>query len=99
MDFELELIHRDEINVDYILALLAKLTGVDDKEKEKREKQIKDLIDGTVELRSKKALIEKFIAENIPHIEKTDDVSKHFGQFWNKERIAAFNDLVAAERS
>lgn len=97
VDFELELIHKDEINVDYILALLAKLTGTDEKEKKQKEKQIKDLIDGTVQLRSKKELIEKFIAENIPHIQKTDDVSKQFGQFWTKEKVAAFEVLVAEE--
>jgi type I restriction enzyme R subunit len=97
LDFELELIHRDEINVDYILALLAKLTGTDEKEKKRNEKQIKDLIDGTVQLRSKKELIEKFIAENIPHIQKTEDVSKQFGQFWTKEKVAAFEVLVAEE--
>lgn len=97
VDFELELIHRDEINVDYILALLANLTETKGKEKTQREQQIKDLIDGSVKLRSKKELIEKFIAENIPHIEKSDDVSRQFGQFWNKERIDAFQKLVAEE--
>src|SRR5690606_13804797 len=97
VDFELELIHRDEINVDYILALLAKLAGTKGKEKTQREQQIKDLIDGTVQLRSKKELIEKFIAENIPTIDRPDDVSRQFGQFWNKERIDAFQNLVTEE--
>ena len=97
VDFELELIHRDEINVAYILELLAKLTGSDEKAKQQQKKQIADLIDGTVQLRSKKELIEKFIAENVPHISKTDDITGQFGQFWNKERIAAFQKLVAEE--
>ena len=50
------------------------------------------------QLRSKKELIEKFIAENVPHIAKTDDITGQFGQFWNKERIAAFQKLVAEEK-
>ena len=29
-------------------------------------------------------MIEKFIAENVPHISKTDDITGQFGQFWNK---------------
>lgn len=98
VDFELELLHRDEINVAYILELLAKLTGKDEKSRKQQEKQITALIDGTVQLRSKKELIEKFIAENLPHIPQTDDVSEQFGQFWNKERVDAFQKLVADEK-
>ncbi|MHB1178793.1 MAG: type I restriction endonuclease subunit R [Daejeonella sp.] len=97
VDFELELIHRDEINVAYILELLTKLTGTNDKIRKQQEKQIADLIDGTVQLRSKKELIEKFIVQNLPHIGKADDVSEQFGQFWTKERVDAFQKLVAEE--
>lgn len=97
VDFELELIHRDEINVTYILALLAKLTGKDENAQKQQKKQITDLIDGAVQMRSKKELIEKFIAENLPHIPETDDVTEQFGQFWNKERIDAFQRLVKEE--
>ncbi len=97
VDFELELIHRDEVNVAYILELLAKLTGTDEKTRQQQQKQISDLIDGTVQLRSKKELIEKFIAENVPYIAKTDNVTEQFGKFWNKERIDAFQKLVSEE--
>jgi type I restriction enzyme R subunit len=98
VDFELELIHRDEINVAYILELLAKLIGKDDKAQQQQKKQIIDLITGTVQMRSKKELIEKFIAENLPHIPQTDNVTEQFGQFWNKERLDAFQRLVADEK-
>lgn len=98
VDFELELLHRDEINVAYILELLAKLTGKDEKTRKQQKKQITALIDGTVQLRSKKELIEKFIAENLPQIQETDDVTEQFGQFWNKERVDAFQKLVADEK-
>lgn len=97
VDFELELIHRDEINVDYILRLLAKLSGSDVKTKKQIQKQITDLIDGTVQLRSKKELIEKFIAQNMPHISNAEDVNPEFASFWDKERLEAFQKLVAEE--
>lgn len=97
VDFELELIHRDEINVDYILALLANLTDADDKTRKQKVKHITDLIDGTVQLRSKKELIQKFIAENMPHIRNSEDVTSEFGAFWDKERVEAFQRLVAEE--
>jgi type I restriction enzyme R subunit len=98
VDFELELIHKDEINVAYILQLLAKLSGsADEKTKQQQKKQIDAIIDGTIQLRSKKDLIEKFIAENIPNIGKTDNVTEHFEDFWNKERVDAFQELVKEE--
>ena len=40
VDFELDLIHRDEINVDYILRLLQGLAGKDSRELEKRKQEI-----------------------------------------------------------
>jgi len=98
VDFELELIHRDEVSVDYILSLLAKLNNTDTPEKKAQQaKQIQDLIDGTVQLRSKKELIEKFIAENMPALGKDDDVKAKFNQFWTAERVSAFKELVEQE--
>jgi len=74
VDFELELIHRDEINVAYILQLLANLKDVRAEEKEKYRKAIVDLISGEAKLRNKRELIEKFINENLPEIEDATDI-------------------------
>jgi type I restriction enzyme R subunit len=54
VDFELELIHRDEINVVYILKLLGKLHEAEEEEKEAQRKVISDLLGGEAQLRSKK---------------------------------------------
>lgn len=62
VDFELELIHRDQINVAYIHTLLALLKETKKSEREQQEKAIRDLLDRDVDLRSKRELIEKFIA-------------------------------------
>ncbi len=97
VDFELELIHRDEINVAYILNLLAKLHQGNEQEREKRKKEIIDLIAGEAHLRSKRELIEKFIQENLPHIEDTDDIADEFERFWNEEQQGAFKKLCAEE--
>ena len=43
VDFEVELIHRDEINVRYILTLLANYHGEGDAEQARIKKQIADL--------------------------------------------------------
>ncbi|MEJ7830132.1 MAG: type I restriction endonuclease subunit R, partial [Segetibacter sp.] len=78
VDFELELIHRDDINVAYILQLLAKLKGATTGEKTQQRKAIIDLLTGEIQLRSKKDLIEKFIQENLPVISKVKDIPEAF---------------------
>lgn len=97
IDFELELIHRDEINVTYILKLLAKLNNSSTEEGEKQKKAIIDLISGDVELRSKRELIEKFIEENLPVIQDNDDIPDEFNKFWEAERGIALNKITVEE--
>ena len=94
VDFELELIHRDEINVAYILKLLANLKG---KDTEKHRKEIIDLLTGETNLRSKRELIEKFIYENLPHIEDSDNIQEEFEKFWTDEQILAFKKICEEE--
>ena len=97
VDFELELIHRDEINVAYILKLLAKLKQADASEQEKQKKALIDLLTGDVELRSKRELIEKFIEENLPHIEDVDDIADEFEKYWQEQKVLALDKLCEEE--
>ena len=97
IDFELELIHRDDINVTYIINLLAKLKDAPAAEAEQQRKAILDLIAGEVELRSKRELIEKFIQENLPQIKDSDEISNEFDTYWNKEKIKAVRILSQEE--
>ena len=97
IDFELELIHRDEINVTYILNLLSKLKDASVDEQEKQKKNIIDTVTNDPKLRSKRELIIKFILENLPNIEDSDDVSDEFDAFWNIEREKAFINLSKEE--
>jgi len=94
VDFELELIRRDEINVAYILKLLANLKG---KDQDKQRKEIIDLLTGEAHLRSKRELIEKFIIENLPQIDDADDIPEAFEKFWNEEQITAFKKICEEE--
>lgn len=98
VDFELSLIHRDEINVAYILNLLMKLNKLPPEEAKKRQKEIIDLVAGEVQLRSKRELIEKFIEENLPKLTATDNVLSEFGDYWDKHKQAAFEKLCADEK-
>lgn len=97
VDFELELIHRDEINVSYIIQLLIKLKSQTQKDTTKAEKEIFNLLSTEATLRSKRELIEKFILENLPVISDPDNITPAFEQFWNKEQQKEFSKIVQEE--
>jgi len=98
IDFEVELIHSDTINVTYILKLLAKQhQTTDEQEKKKQKKQILDMLSSDVELRSKRDLIEKFIEEMLPNLTDEDDMEDEFKKFWEEQRIMALKKLCDEE--
>lgn len=99
VDFELELIHRDEINVGYILSLLANLkdSNLKGEKLEQKKKEIHDILAGDPKLRSKKELIEKFIEENLPLVSDSDLIQDAFTDFWNEEKRMAFERIAQEE--
>lgn len=97
VDFELELIHRDEINVAYILHLLIKLKSQTKKDTTEAEKEIFNLLGTEATLRSKRELIEKFILENLPIISDPENITPAFEQFWNEEQQKEFSKIVSEE--
>ncbi len=97
VDFELELIHKDEINVAYIIQLLIKLKSKVQKDTTQTEKEIFNLLNTDAQLRSKRELIEKFIQENLPQLENTDDINEEFEKFWSKEQVLSFEKLIREE--
>ncbi|MFL0143074.1 type I restriction endonuclease subunit R [Tenacibaculum maritimum] len=97
VDFELELIHRDEINVTYILKLLANLKDAKKEEQEAKKKEIVDALTGEANLRSKRELIEKFIEDNLPQIEDSETIPQEFEKFWSEEQQKAFEVFVKEE--
>lgn len=104
IDFELELIQRDEINVAYILRLLAELKSDEQSDDEtirrdanNRRKSILDLLGSETQLRSKRELIERFINEQMPHISKSTDIESAFSEFWQAERQKEFEAICADE--
>jgi len=98
VDFELELIRKDEINVIYILKLLAELKDTNSGDKAKKQKEIIDLLAGESNLRSKRELIEKFILENLPVIDDAENIPQEFEKFWSEEQQKAFNKLIKDEK-
>lgn len=98
IDFELELTVRDVIDFDYIIQLIAGLKNISsDAVREKKTEEILHLFDRDVKLRKKKELIRKFIEQNLPKIDKSDNVEKVFGEFWASERSNILKDIAQTE--
>ncbi len=98
IDFELELVHRDLINVAYIVKLIAKLKEAKTSESQQQKKAIMDLLGGDIELRSKRELIEKFIIENLPLIDNADNIADEFEKYWQEQKILALEKLCNEEQ-
>jgi type I restriction enzyme R subunit len=104
VDFELELIQRDEINVGYILRLLAEAVeeekSLDQHQRDQATQKraaIMDLLGSEQQLRSKKELIQKFIDENMPAIPPGQSIEDAFAAFWTEEREAEIAEICKAE--
>ena len=103
LDFELELIRRDEINVAYILSLLTALnTSVQEgdtsnaKAKAQR-KRIFELLSSEIQLRDKREIIERFIDQRMPMLGPEEDLRQAFSDFWSDERSKDFQRICDAE--
>ena len=91
--FEVELIKQIEINIDYILLLVKKYHDSHCQDKEVLI-SIRKAVDASPELRSKKALIETFIAG----INDVDDVMTEWRAFVAEEREKQLLQIVQEEQ-
>ena len=97
VDFEVELVRRDNINVSYILNLIKEL-DIDSPSFEKDKEFILDTMERSHDLRSKIDLIEQFIERTIPQIEDKDKIEYHFENYIDKEKKKAVNNLAEEEK-
>lgn len=91
--FEVELIKQIEINIDYILMLVKKYHDTHCEDKEVLI-TIKRAVEASPELRSKKALIESFIAG----INDVEDVMAEWREFVVEQRENDLAQLISEER-
>lgn len=86
IDFEAQLIHRDEVNVSYILRLLKDYVLIEDeKARELKLKQIKDILSGNINMKSKRELIEKFIDKHSLS-NSEEEIEDEFERFMDQEK-------------
>ena len=91
--FEMELIKQVDINIDYILMLVAKYHDSNCKNSEILV-DIKKAIGGSIELRSKKQLIEDFIAQ----INTSTDVQKDWQNYIAKKREEELSAIITEQK-
>ena len=91
--FEVELIHQIEINIDYILMLVKKYHDTHCEDKEVLI-TIRKAVDASPELRSKKQLIENFIAG----INEVDDVMDEWNNYVAQRREQDLDEIIMEER-
>lgn len=91
--FEIELIKQIEVNIDYILMLVAKYHESNCEDKTILS-NINKSIDASVELRSKKALIEGFVAQ----MTVKTDVDKDWKEFVEKQKDQDLELIIYEEK-
>lgn len=97
IDFEVELIHRDNVNVSYILALVIRLRNTKPDEYRRQVQAIISTLESEPELRSKKELIQRFIEEHVPAIPPDGDVNRTFEEYLSEQRKQALQTLCDEE--
>jgi type I restriction enzyme R subunit len=98
IDFQLDLLHSDRINVGYILTLLQMAVNAETNEQRKKyEAQVHDLIGSDISLHDKQDLIQKFIEENMPKMINGQNVQVAFAQFWDAEKEQAYQHFCEQE--
>ncbi len=96
IDFEIELVRRDNINVAYILELLKQL-DVKGPSFERDREFIINTMEGSIELRSKIELIERFIDGTIIPTENNIDVELEFDEYMAREKTKEIQTFVEEE--
>lgn len=91
--FEMELVRQVEINIDYILMLVSKYHDSNCEDKEILV-DIRKAVDSSMQLRSKKELIENFIAKINVNTKVEDDWQK----FVKEQKETDLSELIKAER-
>lgn len=91
--FEMELMRQVEINIDYILMLVEKFRASHGKDKAILA-NIRTAINSSIELRSKKELIEGFIAD----INVSPSVCEDWQRYVSKQKESDLAELITSER-
>lgn len=96
VDFCLELIENNKINVQYILNLLKRIaTDADSVTKEKDIKDLLNLVDQSTDdnLRSKAELIKSFITKIAPVLDNEIEIDDEYNKFLEEQRVKEIKEM------
>lgn len=93
IDFGIEIMHSDKINVGYIMNLIR---DIDFSSEEKRDRDIKNIISSldradNVELRLKVDLLKEFLQRVVPTLNEDSDVDFEYSKFEAHKRVQEIN--------
>ena len=96
IDFELSLVQKDEINVDYIVNLINSISTDNPQDKEADTRKVKRLLSQSTdpELKSKAELLEQFLEKVVPQLEPKADVSAALTKFLKESEDAAIRGFA-----
>lgn len=94
--FEIELVRQVQVNIDFILLLVAQYHDSHSEDKELVVK-IRRAIDSNPELRDKRTLIEQFI-ERTTNQPSDDDIYQQWERYVNEQREADLQTIIESER-
>ena len=92
--FEIELVRHDQINIHYILQLVQRYHDTNCQDKEIIV-QIRKQVDASPDMRDKRDLIEKFIAQMTP--EKDGDVGEEWTNYIEREKKVELDAIIQEE--
>ena len=98
VEFEIELLKTDEINLDYILALIVEKSK-NSESKEAMKAEVSRVIRSSIDIRAKEELVIGFINDTDLQILKNhDDIINAFYTYGKERKVTAIRELVEAEK-
>lgn len=96
IDFEIEILRNDTINVSYIMNLVRQIDLTDKVEQQRNREQIRRILDTADDpkLRLKSDLIKEFINKIIPDLSEGDDLDEAYITFENAKKEEEFNEFA-----
>ena len=97
IDFEIELMNVDKINVDYIMKLIANINLKDKEKAKKKTEEIKDYLDRSANksLRLKSDLLKEFLDKVIPKMGELDSIDEKLEDYMAKAKEKEIVDFAS----
>ena len=98
IEFEIDLLKTDEINLDYIIALILE-KAQENKDIDSLKDEIRRIIRSSLGTRAKEELIMDFINKtNLSELKTTDEILEAFYTFAKKEKIIQIDEVIEDEK-